>query len=64
MKVKNTKETQQQKLRRICESKGVDFNSLNKLLQAEKVKKLQKRNHYIQQAIDSVIEKSLHNENK
>jgi hypothetical protein len=64
MEIRNTNNTQTQKLREICESKGIKFNSLDKLLQAEKVKKLQKRNHYIQQAIDSEIENSLHNENK
>jgi len=47
-----------------CIKQGVDFNSMQKLLNSEKVKKLQKRNHYIQQTIDNVIEKSLDHENK
>ena len=47
-----------------CESHGIKFDSMIKLLNSEKVKKLQKRNHYIQQTIDNEIEKSLGHENK
>jgi hypothetical protein len=46
-----------------CNKNGVNFDSMQKLLNSEKVKKLQKRNHYIQQTIDSEIEKSLNHEN-
>ena len=46
-----------------CEIHGVNFVSMQKLLNSEKVKKLQKRNHYIQQTIDTEIEKSLNHEN-
>jgi len=38
-----------------CEIHGVNFVSMQKLLNSEKVKKLQKRNHYIQQTIDTEI---------
>jgi len=31
---------------------------MENLLESERIKKLQKRNHYIQQSIDSEIEKS------
>ncbi len=51
-------------LNSICEENGVDFKSMDKLVQSERLKKLQKRNHYIQQTIDSEIEKTLENENK
>jgi len=47
-----------------CEKNGVDFKSMDKLVQSERLKKLQKRNHYIHQTIDSEIEKALGNENK
>lgn len=48
----------------ICFSNGIDYVSMERLLQSERVKKLQKRNHYIQQTIDSEIEKTLGDENK
>jgi hypothetical protein len=48
----------------ICNSNGVDYKSMSKLLESERVKKLQKRNHYIQQTINTEIEKALENENK
>lgn len=51
-------------LKEQCKINGINFDSMLKLLNSEKVKKLQKRNHYIQQTIDSEIEKSIDNENK
>ena len=51
-------------LKSICSSNGIDYNSIERLLQSERVKKLQRRNHYIQQTIDSEIEKNLGDENK
>lgn len=57
------KENQLHVLNELCKINGVDFDSMQKLLNSEKVKKLQKRNHYIQQTIDSEIEKSLNHEN-
>jgi hypothetical protein len=53
-----------EELNSICEENGVDIKSMDKLVQSERLKKLQKRNHYIQQTIDSEIEKALENENK
>lgn len=58
------KNKQIEELKKICESNGVDYNLMDKLLKSERVKKLQRRNHYIQQTIDSEIEKALGNENK
>ncbi|NTW33413.1 MAG: hypothetical protein HGB12_12465 [Bacteroidetes bacterium] len=51
-------------LKSICFSNGIDYNFMERLLQSERVKKLQKRNHYIQQTIDSEIEKTIEDENK
>jgi predicted DsbA family dithiol-disulfide isomerase len=51
-------------LKSICSSNGIDYDSMKKLLESERVKKLQKRNHYIQQTINSEIEKVIENENK
>jgi len=42
----------------ICLKKKIDYKSMESLLESERIKKLQKRNHYIQQSIDSEIEKS------
>jgi len=64
MKIDKIKNKQIEELKSICESNGVDFKSMDKLLQSERLKKLQKRNHYIYQTIDTEIEKNLENENK
>ena len=53
-----------EELKSICSSNWIEYDSMQRLLQSERVKKLQKRNHYIQQTIDSEIEKTLKNENK
>ena len=58
------KETQIDELKIICKSIGVDYNSIDTLLKSTRIKKLQKRNHYIQITIDTEIEKALNNENK
>ena len=42
---------------------GVDFQSMEKMIETEKIKKLRKGNHYIQQVIDKEIEKITTNEN-
>jgi hypothetical protein len=62
--VSTIKNKQIAEIKSICVSNGVDYDSMEKLLQSERVKKLQRRNHYIQQTIDSVIEKALDYENK
>jgi len=64
MKVDLIKNKQIEELKTICDANGVDFNSMERLIQSERFKKLQKRNHYIQQTIDSEIEKIMSNENK
>jgi hypothetical protein len=64
MRVEEIKTNQLHELEDQCLIYGVKFDSMIKLLNSEKSKKLQKRNHYIQQTIDSEIEKSLSHENK
>ncbi len=63
MNIEDIKTKQLLALQEQCLKKDVDFNSIQKLLEAEKVKKLQKRNHYIQQTINSEIEKIVGDEN-
>lgn len=63
MDVNKIKSKQIEDLKSICIKNGVKYSSMEKLLQSERVKKLQKRNHYIQQTIDSEIEKAIENEN-
>jgi hypothetical protein len=62
--ISSIKNLQIAELQEICNSNNVDYNSMEKLLQSEKIKKLQRRNHYIQHTINSEIEKALENENK
>lgn len=59
MDAKEIKAEQLQKLKEECENKGISFESMKRLLDSEKVKKLQKRNHYIQQTIIDEIEKAI-----
>lgn len=64
MNIESIKNKQVEELKSICQSNDIDFKVMDKLLQAERVKKLRRRNHYIQQTIDSEIEKIIGNENK
>jgi len=64
MKMDLIKNKQIEELKTICDANKVSFKSMEKLIQSERFKKLQKRNHYIQQTIDSEIEKIINNENK
>jgi len=63
MNIEDIKTKQLLALQEQCLKKDVNFDSIQKLLEAEKVKKLQKRNHYIQQTINSEIEKIVGYEN-
>jgi hypothetical protein len=63
MKIDLIKKQQIEELKVLCNSNGVNFDSMERLIESERVKKLQKRNHYIQQTIDSEIEKTLSHEN-
>lgn len=64
MEIDIIKKKQNEELNSICDKNGVDFKSMDKLVQSERLKKLQKRNHYIHQVIDLEIEKALGDENK
>ena len=47
-----------------CKKNKIDFNSMSKLLSSEKVKRISKRIQYLQQTINSEIEKAIDHENK
>jgi len=64
MTVEDIKTKQLLELQEQCLKNEIEFTSIQKLLTSEKIKKLQKRNHYIQQTIDSEIENVLSNEDK
>ena len=64
MKIDLIKKQQIEELKKLCDSNGVNFASMEKLIESERVKKLLKRNNYIQQTIDSEIEKTLNHEDK
>lgn len=64
MKAEEIKAKQMQDLQTECATQNVDFISILKLLNSERLKKLSKRNQFIQQTINSEIEKSLDHENK
>lgn len=58
MKIKNNKKHQIERLIEICSIKGVDYKSLESLLDSVKAKKI-KRINYHQQKIVDVIEKAV-----
>lgn len=58
MKIKDNKKHQIERLKEICSTKGVDYKSIESLLDSVKAKKL-KRNNYHQQKIADVIEKAV-----
>jgi len=64
MRIEKIKANQLLELEEQCLINGVSFDSMKKLLDSEKNKKLQRQNQYIQQTIESEIEKSLNHENK
>jgi len=59
MKIKETKILQSQRLKEICNDKGVNFESIKILLKSVKTKKLQKGRNYHSQTINDIIEKSI-----
>ena len=58
MKVKDNKTDQIERLKKVCTIKGIDYKSLESLLDSVKAKKI-KRTNYHQQKIVDVIEKAL-----
>jgi len=63
MNVNRIKNIQLLALEEECLKNKIDFKIIERLLEAEKVKNMQKRNHYIQQTINSEIEKIVGHEN-
>lgn len=49
-------ENQIKELKKICIENNVDYERLNKMLEAEKLKKLYKRVNYISKVITEIIE--------
>ncbi|MGV0977784.1 DNA modification system-associated small protein [Empedobacter falsenii] len=58
MRIKNNLIIQNQKLKEVCLSKGIDYSSLEILLNSVKAKKI-KRVNYHQQKIADIIEKAV-----
>jgi hypothetical protein len=61
-RVEELKKEQETKLRKLCENHTIDYKSLGRLIDAEKVKKLLKRKASMQQTISKEIERNI-NEN-
>jgi hypothetical protein len=62
-RINEIKQSHAEELEKQCRKNHVSFISVEKLLEAEKTKKLLKRNALIQQTIDKEIENSIENEN-
>jgi hypothetical protein len=62
-RIDEIKQSHAEELEKQCRKNQVSFISVEKLLEAEKTKKLLKRNALIQQTIDKEIENSIENEN-
>lgn len=58
MNIKDNIDNQKNRLKEICITKGIDFNTLESLLESVKAKKI-KRINYHQQKIAEVIEKNI-----
>ena len=62
-RIEQIKQRHAEELEKQCRKNQVSYISIEKLLEAEKTKKLLKRNALIQQTIDKEIENSIENEN-
>jgi len=62
-RIDEIKQSHAEELEKQCRKNQVSYISVEKLLEAEKTKKLLKRNALIQQTIDKEIENSIENEN-
>lgn len=60
-RIEKIKGEQNIELNEICTKTGASIISIENMLKSEKIKKLYKRNHYIQQTIDKEIENNLSN---
>ena len=62
-RINTIRQSHNEDLEKQCRKNQVSLISVQKLLEAEKTKKLLKRNALIQQTIDKEIENSIANEN-
>ena len=63
-RISQIREMHNEQLEKSCRGQNVPLTSIQRLLEAEKTKKLLKRNALIQQNIDKEIENAIENENK
>lgn len=63
-RINKLRQSHNEQLEKYCRKNGVSLISIQKLLEAEKTKKLLKRNALIQQNIDKEIDNTIENENK
>jgi hypothetical protein len=63
-RILNLRQVHNLELEKNCNLNKVNFASVQKLLDAEKTKKLLKRNALIQQNIDKEIDNAIENENR
>ncbi len=63
-RISNLRQAYYEELEKHCRLNKVALTSVQKLLDAEKTKKLLKRNALIQQSIDKEIDNSIENENR
>lgn len=63
-RISKLRESHQLELERLCIINTVAFTSMQKLLEAEKTKKLIKRNALMQQNVDKEIDNAIENENR
>ncbi|MFV1449151.1 DNA modification system-associated small protein [Maribacter sp. HS] len=59
MKIRETKSLQDERLKEICITRNINFQSVKTLLESVRTKKLLKRNNYHQQKINDIIEKAI-----
>lgn len=59
MNINKAKEGRDNKLQNICEEKDIEYDKIKSLLDAVRKRKLFKRNSYVQQTINDIIENSL-----
>lgn len=63
-RINTLRQQHNEQLEKYCQKHGISLISIQKLLEAEKTKKILKRNALIQQNIDKEINNSIENENR
>ena len=59
MKIKETKILQAKRLNELCTEKGIEYESMNELIESVKSKKLLKRINFQHQKMNYIIEKAI-----